>query len=91
MLVIVMAYRRYGWVGLLIFPSSVGACKVPSDTMRASPQKGNFQVSSCSIHPSPVSEVCGVFSNKDLLSNSGANQREWQPLILFYESLEFHF
>lgn len=91
MLIIVMVYRHYGWVGLLIFPSSVGACKAPSDTMRASPQKGNFQVSSCSIHPCPVSEVCGVFSNKDLPSNSGANQGEWQQPILFYESLEFLF
>lgn len=86
MLIIVMVYRRNDWVELLIFPSSVGACKAPSGTMRASPQKGIFQVSSCSVHPSPVSEVCGVFSNKDLPSNSGANQWEWQQQILFYES-----
>lgn len=91
MLITVVVYMCYGWVGLLIFPSSVGACKAPSGTMRASPQKGNVQVSSCSVHPSPVSKVCSVFSNKDLLSNSGANQGEWQQPILFYESLGFLF
>lgn len=86
MLIIIVVYRHYGWVGLLIFPSSVGACKAPSGTMRASPQKANYQVSSCSVHPSPVSEVCDVFSNRTYLQILGQTKGNGNSLYCFYES-----
>lgn len=39
---------------------------VLSDTMRASPQEGGFQIKFCSVPLGPVSEVHGGFSNRDL-------------------------
>lgn len=39
----------------------------PSDTVRASSQEGDFQMSSSLIPPSALSEVHNVFNNKVLL------------------------
>ena len=47
--------------------SSLEACMVPPDTIKASLQEGAF-LSVAQGTLGPVSEVHGVFSNRDLLS-----------------------
>lgn len=50
----------------------------PHDTFcdtRASPEKGGFHVNSSSISLSPVSEVCGIFSNEALPSSPGSQEQ----------------
>lgn len=46
-----------------------------SGTGKATPHRGSFQVRSISDHLGPVSEGCGVFSNRDLISASGRQPR----------------
>ena len=67
--------------------SPLAACTAPSGTMKAAPRGGDVQVRSSSIHPSPVSEVPGVFSSDAYLQLLGGNERQQQQLILFWESL----
>lgn len=56
--------------------------------MRASTQGGGFWIRSSSILPSPA-EMCGVFSNEKLLSNSGEEvQSGSDNSILFSEAIE---
>ena len=50
--------------------SPLAACTVPAGVMEASPQGGGFQGSPSLNHPSPVSEVCGVFSHGPLPSRT---------------------
>lgn len=51
--------------------SPLSACMASSDTMGSSPQDGFFQVSFSSVPlQSPVSQVCGIFSNRVFPSGS---------------------
>lgn len=52
-LVIVVVYRHYSWVGLINYPSSLPTCMMTSGT-----QWGVFLVKSSLIYPTAVSEVC---------------------------------
>lgn len=79
MYVTVVVHRLYSWVALLI-AFSLAACIASSDTMKASLQGGGLKVSSILSSPS-VSEMCGVFNNRDLLSNSG---RQPRAMIIVY-------
>lgn len=66
MLVFVGHRFSAGWTLHSFSPSA--AYRAPSYTVRASPQTTDFQVSSCSVPPGSVSEVCGVFNSRDLPS-----------------------
>lgn len=66
MLVFVVHRFSAGWT--LHSFSPLAAYRALSYTMRASPQAIGFQVSSCSVPPGPLPEVCGVLSNRDLPS-----------------------
>lgn len=46
-----------------------------SGTGKAIPHRGSFQIRSISDHLGPVSEGCGVFSNRVLISTSGRQSR----------------
>lgn len=51
--------------------SPLSACMASSDTMGSSPQDGCLQVSFSSVPlQSPVSQVCGIFSNRVFPSGS---------------------
>ena len=54
------------------------ACMVPSCTMKVSSQGGGIEVGSAQGPLDPVSEVHGVFSNRDLPSTPGGNQGQEQ-------------
>lgn len=56
----------------------LGDCIVSSDTMKASSQRGGSQLRSSSGPLGTVSEVHGVFSNRDLPSTSGGGNRRQQ-------------
>lgn len=55
--------------------SHLAACTALPNTVRVNPWAGDFQVGSSSILPSPVSEVCGIFSNRFILSSDGRQPR----------------
>lgn len=65
MLVIDVVLRHHSWVRLL----------VPSGTMTARPQGGEFRSIPVQGSLGPVSEVYGVFSNRDLFSTSRRRQQ----------------
>lgn len=46
------------------------ACIASSDTIRVGSQERGLRTSSSSNPPNPVSEVCGVFSSRILISSS---------------------
>lgn len=51
--------------------SPLSACMASTDTMGSSPQEGCFQVSFPSVPlQSPVSQMCGIFSNRVFPSGS---------------------
>lgn len=55
--------------------SHLAAWTALPNTVRINPWAGDFQVGSSSIFPSPVSEVCGIFSNRFILSGDGRQPR----------------
>lgn len=60
-----------------------------SNTMRANPLEGSFQVSSSSILPSPMSDMCGMSSEIGFyLQVPGGNEDHGNNLHCF-ESLEY--
>ena len=60
--------------------SSLAACTGPSELMRAGPQGG---ATSGSILPSPLPEVCSVFSRRILLSSPGMQLRtNWHEFYI---------
>lgn len=63
----------------------------PLNTVKASIQKGSFQVSSRSIPPSPVPEMCAIFSKSVLLLSSRRNPRAIVIIVLGvqYNILDF--
>lgn len=58
-------------------------CAVPLGSTRASPHQGDFQVSSSSISPIPVFQVCGIFRNMVLPSSSGKRPRAMAIICSF--------
>lgn len=72
--------------------SPLATCEASSGTMRKSPQKGGFFVSSSSIPRSLVSYVYGVFDKMVLPLNSG---REPKAIAMTYivlgHLLDFHY
>lgn len=55
----------------MLFPP-LADCTAPSNNMEAHPQGGGFQVISSLVPTRAISEVCGIFSNRSLLSISRA-------------------
>ena len=76
MLVIVVVCRQCSWVGRLV---AFEAYMVPSCSMKASPQDGSFRVRPSSGPLGLISEVHGIFSNRDLPVTSG---RQPKPLAI---------
>lgn len=73
-ILIVMVHRFYSWVRLLIsFPPWYLAQNL--QILWESPLREGLQVSSSCVHPSPVSKVYGVFSNRILPLGSGRQQK----------------
>lgn len=62
--------RTVGWLPLL------ESCMLSSDTMRASPQRGHYKISSIS---SPLGFVCGFFNTRDLTFASG--RQPWATAV----------
>lgn len=73
--------RLCDWVGRAV------GCVASLAAMTAT-QRGAFRVSSNLISLCPVSDICGIFSNWVLSSNSGSRPRETTMSRLFVETLQ---
>lgn len=73
MLVIIVAHSVQRWVRLLMgfYPVKMRH----SSTMKANQNGGNFLVNSKLIYPCPVTNLCGVFSNRVLSLTSNGEPR----------------
>ena len=60
---------------------------MPSGTGKGSCQEGSFHVRSSSCPLDPVSEVRGVFSNRDLPSTSGGWEGQLRTVAIAYTML----
>ena len=87
MLVNMVAHGFLRWVWELIYFLPWSMALSPLEIM--SPWGGCIQVRSSSIPPSPVSEICGVFNNRDF-QMVGGNQGNGNSLwwFSFLDSLE---
>lgn len=77
-------HRFDRWITLLI-ASPLAAWKAPSDTMRASPQGGDFSL--FLFPPRPVPKAHGAFSNRVLLSSTERQPRTMSITYIVRESL----
>ena len=67
-MMVLVVPRHHSWVGLMFSPHLLEACMVPSGTMKASPQGGDFQVTSSPGPLCPELEVHGAVNERDLPS-----------------------
>ena len=68
--------------------SALSACIASLNTMEPRPPVGGFQVS-CNLNPSsPAWEICSVFNNRVLPSNSGKKPRAMVVIYTVWEDLK---